>query len=84
MCTEFNVAGGVLQCQNDVVCNDKFPKCDNIYNATDAYKYPDCYKLINNTRDNLITTMPSPETTSYQTEKIAMVHACMQKKKITC
>lgn len=31
---------------------------------------PDCYKLINNTRDNLITTMPSPETTSYQTEKM--------------
>lgn len=70
VCTEFNVAGGVLQGQNDVVCNDKFPKCDKIYNATDAYKYPDCYKLINNTRDNLITTMPSPETTSYQTEKI--------------
>uniref|UniRef100_A0A8W8JG01 Uncharacterized protein n=1 Tax=Magallana gigas TaxID=29159 RepID=A0A8W8JG01_MAGGI len=72
VCTEFNVAGGVLQGQNDAVCNDKFPKCDKIYSSTDAYKYPDCYKLINNTRDNLITTMPSTETTSYQTEKITM------------
>lgn len=31
---------------------------------------PDCYKLINNTRDNSLTTMSSTETTLYQAEKM--------------
>lgn len=34
------------------------------------FKFPDRYKLINNTRDNSLTTMSSTETTSYQAEKM--------------
>lgn len=38
MCTEFNVAGGVIQGQNKAVCNENFPKCDKLYNSMDAFK----------------------------------------------
>lgn len=47
-CVEFNVHGGVIQDQMSTPCNDMFPKCDLIYNSSDAYKYPDCYKLVTN------------------------------------
>lgn len=45
-CVEFNVGGGVIQDQRSAPCNKTFPKCDGIYNSSDAYKYPDCYKLV--------------------------------------
>lgn len=38
VCTEFNVAGGVIQGQNNAVCNENFPKCDKLYNSMDAFK----------------------------------------------
>lgn len=38
VCTEFNVAGGVIQGQNKAVCNENFPKCDKLYNSMDAFK----------------------------------------------
>nr|XP_034327362.1 uncharacterized protein LOC105340785 [Crassostrea gigas]XP_034327363.1 uncharacterized protein LOC105340785 [Crassostrea gigas] len=47
-CTEFNVHGGVIQDQMSTPCNNTFPKCDLIYNSLDAYKFPDCYKLVTN------------------------------------
>eukprot|EP00105_Crassostrea_gigas_P025317 XP_011445865.1 PREDICTED: uncharacterized protein LOC105341195 [Crassostrea gigas] len=47
-CVEFNVRGGVIQDQMSTPCNDKSPKCGSIYNSSDAYKYPDCYKLVTN------------------------------------
>nr|XP_034318945.1 uncharacterized protein LOC117687017 [Crassostrea gigas] len=46
-CTEFNVGGGVIQRHAQVRCNSVFPKCDKKYISSDAYKYPDCYKLAN-------------------------------------
>lgn len=45
-CTEFNVAGGVIQRHATAKCNDVFPKCDTIYRSMDAYKFPDCYTLV--------------------------------------
>lgn len=45
-CVEFNTGGGVIQDQMSAPCNSSFPKCDNIYHSTDAYKYPDCYALV--------------------------------------
>lgn len=45
-CTEFNVAGGVIQRHAAAKCNDLFPKCDRIYTSVDAYKFPDCYTLV--------------------------------------
>lgn len=44
-CTEFNVGGGVIQRHAQGRCNSVFPKCDKQYISSDAYKYPDCYKL---------------------------------------
>nr|XP_034327361.1 uncharacterized protein LOC105341195 isoform X2 [Crassostrea gigas] len=63
-CTEFNVHGGVIQDQMSTPCNNTFPKCDSIYNSSDAYKYPDCYTLVTNgevssTTPNFTTKLPS-------------------------
>lgn len=55
-CVEFNVHGGVIQDQRSTPCNDRFPKCDSIYNSSDAYKYPDCYKLVKNGEVSSTTT----------------------------
>lgn len=45
-CVEFNVAGGVIQDQFSARCNESFPKCDSHYLSSTAYKYPDCYRLV--------------------------------------
>ncbi|XP_065928433.1 uncharacterized protein [Magallana gigas] len=46
-CTEFNVIGRVIQDHRKAPCkNGSFPNCDKFYWSTDAYKYPDCYDLI--------------------------------------
>lgn len=45
-CVEFNVRGGVIQDQMSAPCNKTFPMCGSIYSSSDAYKYPDCYKLV--------------------------------------
>lgn len=38
-CTEFNVAGGVIQSHSSAPCNKMtFPKCDIHYNSSEAYK----------------------------------------------
>lgn len=44
-CTEFNVAGGVIQVHASAKCTNKFPKCDAPYLSTDAYNYPYCYDV---------------------------------------
>lgn len=49
-CTEFNVAGGRIHIHHEPPCNNEFPKCDKVYNSTDAYKYPDCYALVYKTK----------------------------------
>eukprot|EP00105_Crassostrea_gigas_P043934 XP_019928082.1 PREDICTED: uncharacterized protein LOC105341198 [Crassostrea gigas] len=61
-CTEFNVHGGVIQDQMSTPCSDIFPKCDSIYNSSDAYKYPDCYKLVTN--GEVLSTTPKYTTSS--------------------
>lgn len=45
-CVEFNLLGGVIQDQMSSPCNNIFPKCDAIFRSTDAYKYPDCFDLV--------------------------------------
>lgn len=37
-CTEFNVAGGVIQSHAAVECNQSFPKCGRVYSSTESYK----------------------------------------------
>lgn len=37
-CTEYNVAGGVIQGHKSAKCNSTFPKCGKSYNSTEAYK----------------------------------------------
>ncbi|XP_052710295.1 uncharacterized protein LOC128184751 isoform X1 [Crassostrea angulata] len=61
-CVEFNVGGGVIQDQRSAKCNDTFPKCESIYNSVDAYKYPDCYKLVS-LSDTLYSTTTSSTNT---------------------
>lgn len=55
-CVEFNFRGGVIQDQISAPCNKKFPKCDIIYNSTDAYKYYDCYMLVSKDKAIWLTT----------------------------
>lgn len=57
-CVEFNDGGGVIQDQRFAKCNDTFPKCESIYSSVDAYKYPDCYKLVS-LRDTVYSTTTS-------------------------
>lgn len=45
-CTEFNVIRGIIRGQTSAKCNRIFPKCDKMYNSSDAYKYSDCYKVV--------------------------------------
>lgn len=49
-CAEFNIVGGVIQDQHSAKCNKTFPKCDEYYTSSDAYKYADCYKLAQSAR----------------------------------
>lgn len=58
-CTEFNAVGGIIQDQahNDSVCNDFFPRCDQHYFSTDAYKYQDCYQLVK--RSKITPSIPT-------------------------
>nr|XP_034335664.1 uncharacterized protein LOC117692276 isoform X1 [Crassostrea gigas]XP_034335665.1 uncharacterized protein LOC117692276 isoform X1 [Crassostrea gigas] len=49
-CTEFNIVGGVIQDQHSAPCSVTFPKCDKYYTSNDAYKYDDCYKLVQSAR----------------------------------
>lgn len=49
-CVEFNVRGGVIQDHLSAPCNATFPKCDEYYFSSDAYKYPDCYTLVSKSR----------------------------------
>lgn len=66
-CAEFNEVGGVIQDQLISTCSETFPKCDHFYWSTEAYKYEDCYKLVE--AKKVITTtsasvkhVPSDET----------------------
>lgn len=61
-CVEFNVRGGVIQDQRSAPCNETFPKCDKIYSSSEAYKYPDCYKLVSISEDRS-STKKEPSTT---------------------
>lgn len=45
-CTEFNEVGGVIQDQLLSQCNGVFPRCDFYYLSSEAYKYKDCFKLV--------------------------------------
>lgn len=48
-CAEYNEVGMVIQNHYSAECNKVFPKCDESYRSSDAYKYPDCYKLVSQT-----------------------------------
>lgn len=61
-CVEFNVLGGVIQDQRSAPCNQTFPKCDKIYPSSEAYKYPDCYKLVSISEDRSSTKKEPPTT----------------------
>lgn len=64
-CTEYNVAGRVIQRHASAKCNSIFPKCDKSYFSTEAYKYPDCYELVNKKEDSKTTTvLPDERTTA--------------------
>lgn len=69
-CAEFNVAGRVIQRHKSAECNKVFPKCDGIYSSINAYKYPDCYKLVNQNRDFKTTVLPQERRTSAETEHL--------------
>lgn len=49
-CVEFNVRGGVIQDHLSAPCSATFPKCDEYYFSSDAYKYPDCYTLVSKSK----------------------------------
>lgn len=57
-CTAFNVDSGAIQNHYSAPCNQSaFPKCENIYVSSNAYKYSDCYQLVYNQRLNKTTSI---------------------------
>nr|XP_022294135.1 uncharacterized protein LOC111104457 isoform X2 [Crassostrea virginica] len=59
-CTEFNIFGGIIQLHKDAPCfENAFPKCAPHYYSSQAYKYQDCYAVVNKTQGTL-----SPPTTT--------------------
>lgn len=65
-CAEFNEVGGVIQDQFISPCSETFPKCDHFYWSTEAYKYEDCYKLVEakkiiTTTSRIVKDVPSNE-----------------------
>lgn len=49
-CTEFNELGGLIQIHYPAPCERVFPKCNNAYYSSDAFKYPGCYALVKQTQ----------------------------------
>lgn len=63
-CVEFNVHGGVIQDQKSAPCSNKtFPKCDDFYYSSDAYKYPDCYLLVRGAQSEAMSSTKNDITT---------------------
>lgn len=70
-CTEFNVAGGVIQSHSSAPCNKMtFPKCNIHYYSSEAFKYSGCYELVyKNGRNKTIKELTNQRnTTSDQPE----------------
>lgn len=45
-CAEFNVGGGVFQIHYAAPCDkETFPKCNELYNTSEAYKCKETYLL---------------------------------------
>lgn len=57
-CTEFNVAGGIIQTHKKVLCKT----CPAFYRSTEAFKYPECYQLVYNARGKNTTLKPTEST----------------------
>lgn len=70
-CVEFNVGGGVIQDQRSALCNNTFPKCDRMYDSTDAYRYTDCYKLVSLSKTTYSTTTTTSRTNTIATAATA-------------
>lgn len=73
-CTEFNIVGGVIQDQQSAPCNKTFPKCAEYYASYDAYKYDDCYKLVESAR--VLRKKTTTQITGIQTETRYTVIIC--------
>lgn len=64
-CPEFDYFSGIICRQESAECNRFTPKCDNMYNSSNAYESFDCYKLV---CDYEFSNIPSKETTSDKTK----------------
>lgn len=60
-CTEFNEVGGLIQNHYPVPCEKVYPKCNNSYYSSDAYKYPGCYELVKQTQNSTDLDLGNPE-----------------------
>nr|XP_022293622.1 uncharacterized protein LOC111104129 isoform X2 [Crassostrea virginica]XP_022293623.1 uncharacterized protein LOC111104129 isoform X2 [Crassostrea virginica]XP_022293624.1 uncharacterized protein LOC111104129 isoform X2 [Crassostrea virginica]XP_022293625.1 uncharacterized protein LOC111104129 isoform X2 [Crassostrea virginica] len=64
-CTEFNDKGGIIQMQRRSPCNNSgFPKCEIFYKSSDAYKFQDCYMLVQKTHRNTSTSVKTETSTT--------------------
>lgn len=64
-CPEFDYFSGIICRQESAECNRFPPKCDNMYNSSNAYESFDCYKLV---CDSEFSNITSKETTSDKTK----------------
>uniref|UniRef100_A0A8W8JGK9 Fibronectin type-III domain-containing protein n=1 Tax=Magallana gigas TaxID=29159 RepID=A0A8W8JGK9_MAGGI len=68
-CTEFNVAGGVIQSHISAPCNKLTELiCNDVYYSTHAYRYPGCYDIVYKKQTKSSTTIAMPNETTISDE----------------
>lgn len=63
-CAEYDAAGGLVQDNYDLDCQQRHPPCPALYNSAEAYLYQSCYDLVYRKRANKITAGPKGSSSS--------------------
>lgn len=63
-CAEYDAAGGLVQDNYDLGCQQRHPPCPDLYNSAEAYLYQSCYDLVYRKRANKITAGPKGSSSS--------------------
>lgn len=63
-CAEYDAAGGLVQDNYDLGCQQRHPPCPALYNSAEAYLYQSCYDLVYRKRANKITAGPKGSSSS--------------------
>nr|XP_034335311.1 uncharacterized protein LOC117692197 [Crassostrea gigas] len=63
-CAEYDAAGGLVQDNYDLGCQQSHPPCPALYNSAEAYQYQYCFDLVYKKRANKITASQKESSSS--------------------